>query len=111
MTGRKAEPGEYITVARKAKNTGDWFVGNVTGEKAHRSSFTFDFLEPDTEYVATVYSDTPESDCRTNTYAHAVREYRCTSRSRITLDSVEGGGFALSFRKATPADKKLKKLR
>lgn len=107
----EAEPGEYITVARKAKNTGDWFVGNVTGEKAHRSSFTFDFLEPDTEYVATVYSDTPESDCRTNTYAHAVREYRCTSRSRITLDSVEGGGFALSFRKATPADKKLKKLR
>ena len=106
----EAEPGEYITVARKAKGSGDWFVGNVTGEKNHRSSIVFDFLEPGVEYVATVYSDTPESNCFTNTYAHSIRQYRCTSKSKFVQDAVEGGGYAISFRKATPADKKIKKL-
>ena len=107
----EAEPGEYITVARKAKGTGDWFVGNVTGEKNHRSSIVFDFLEPGVEYVATVYSDTPESNCFTNTYAHSISQYRCTSKSKFVQDAVEGGGYAISFRKATPADKKIKKLK
>ena len=107
----EAEPGEYITIARKGKKTGAWFVGNVTGEKAHTSSFCFDFLDPDTEYVATVYCDTPESDCRTNTYAHSIRSYRCRKGSRITLNTVEGGGFAISFRKASPADRSLKRLK
>ena len=107
----EAEPGEYITVARKAKGTGDWFVGNVTGEKNHRSSIVFDFLDPGVEYVATVYSDTPESNCFTNTYAHSIRQYRCTSKSKFVQDAVEGGGYAISFRKATPADKKIKKLK
>ena len=107
----EAEPGEYLTVARKAKGTGDWFVGNVTGEKNHRSSIVFDFLEPGVEYVATVYSDTPESNCFTNTYAHSIRQYRCTSKSKFVQDAVEGGGYAISFRKATPADKKIKKLK
>ena len=107
----EAEPGEYITVARNAKGTGDWFVGNVTGEKNHRSSIVFDFLEPGVEYVATVYSDTPESNCFTNTYAHSIRQYRCTSKSKFVQDAVEGGGYAISFRKATPADKKIKKLK
>ena len=107
----EAEPGEYITVARKAKGTGDWFVGNVTGEKNHRSSIVFDFLEPGVEYVATVYSDTPESNCFTNTYAHSIRQYRCTSKSKFVQNAVEGGGYAISFRKATSADKKIKKLK
>ena len=107
----EAEPGEYITVARKAKGTGDWFVGNVTGEKNHRSSIVFDFLDPGVEYVATVYSDTPESNCFTNTYAHSIRQYRCTSKSKFVQDAVEGGGYAISFRKATSADKKIKKLK
>ena len=98
-------------MARKAKGTGDWFVGNVTGEKNHRSSIVFDFLEPGVEYVATVYSDTPESNCFTNTYAHSIRQYRCTSKSKFVQDAVEGGGYAISFRKATPADKKIKKLK
>lgn len=107
----EAEPGEYITVARKAKGTGEWFVGNVTGEKDHRSSIVFDFLEPEVEYVAKVYSDTPESDCYTNTYAYSIREYRCNSKSRFVQDAVAGGGYAISFRKATPADRKLKRLK
>ena len=52
----EAEPGEYITVARKAKNTNNWFVGGITGENARTSTFVLDFLEPGKQYVATLYA-------------------------------------------------------
>jgi hypothetical protein len=41
----EAEPGQYITVARKAKGTNNWFVGNVNGETPRTSNIKFDFLE------------------------------------------------------------------
>ena len=107
----EAEPGEYVTVARKAKGTGQWFVGNVTGEKDHVSEIVFDFLEPGRTYVATVYADAEDADYRTNPQAYTVREYRCTSGSRFRQKAVEGGGYAISFREAGPQDKKLKMLK
>ena len=107
----EAEPGEYVTVARKAKDSGSWFVGNVTGEHAHRSDIVFDFLEPGKVYVATIYADAPDADCRTNAQAYTVREVRCTAGSRLRQTAVAGGGYAVSFREATPADRKLKMLK
>ncbi len=107
----EAEPGEYVTVARKAKDSGRWFVGNVTGEHAHRSDIVFDFLEPGKVYVATIYADAPDADCRTNAQAYTVREVRCTAGSRLRQTAVAGGGYAVSFREATPADRKLKMLK
>ena len=107
----EAEPGEYVTVARKAKNTGKWFVGNVTGEKDHVSEISFSFLEPGKTYVATVYSDAPDANYLTNPQAYEIREFRCTSKSTLVQKAVEGGGYAISFRDATSADKKLKMLR
>lgn len=107
----EAEPGEYVTVARKAKGTGQWFVGNCTGEKDHISDFVFDFLEPGREYVATVYADGTDANYKTNAQSYTVRSYRCTDRSRFRQKAVEGGGFAISFREAAPADRKLPRLK
>lgn len=107
----EAEPGEYITVARQAKGTGEWFVGNVTGEKEHTSNIVFDFLTPGKVYVATIYADGADADCKTNPQSYTIREVRVTSKSRLQQRSVAGGGFAVSFREATPADKKLKMLK
>ena len=53
----EAEPGDYITVARKAKGTDNWFVGGITDENPRTSTFTLDFLEPGKQYVATLYAD------------------------------------------------------
>ena len=50
----EAEPGDYITAARKAKGTSNWFVGGITDENARTSNFTLDFLEPGKQYVATL---------------------------------------------------------
>lgn len=106
----EAEPGEYVTVARKAKGTGQWFLGNVTGEKARTSEIRLDFLDPDKTYVATIYSDTPETDYRTNPQSYAIRSVRCTSKSVLKQHCAEAGGYAVSFREASAADKALKKL-
>ena len=107
----EAEPGEYVTVARKAKGTGQWFVGNVTGEKKHTSVISFSFLDPDKEYVATIYSDAPDADCRTNPQAYTIRKVRCNSRSKLLQEAAEGGGYAISFREAGPQDRHIKRLR
>jgi hypothetical protein len=53
----EAEPGQYITVARKAKGTNNWFVGNVNGETPRTSNIKFDFLEKEKKYTATIYAD------------------------------------------------------
>lgn len=107
----EAEPGRYVTVARKAKETGQWFVGNVTGCEDHESCIDFSFLEPGKVYVATIYADAPDADYLTNPQAYTVKKFRCTSESRFRQKSVEGGGYAISFREAGPEDKKLKMLR
>ena len=107
----EAEPGRYVTVARKAKETGQWFVGNVTGCEDHESCIDFSFLDPGKVYVATVYADAPDANYLTNPQAYTIKEYRCTSKSSFTQKAVEGGGYAISFREAGPADKKLKMLK
>ena len=107
----EAEPGRYVTVARKARETGQWFVGNVTGDRDHVSEISFDFLDPGKVYVATVYADAPDADYLTNPQAYTVRQYRCTSETSFTQKAVEGGGYAISFREAGADDRKLPKLK
>ena len=107
----EAEPGRYVTVARKARETGQWFIGNVTGDRDHVSEISFDFLDPGKVYVATVYADAPDADYLTNPQAYTVRQYRCTSETSFTQKAVEGGGYAISFREAGTDDRKLPKLK
>ncbi|MBO5771841.1 MAG: glycoside hydrolase family 97 protein [Alistipes sp.] len=107
----EAEPGEYITIARKEKGSDKWFVGSVSGEEARVSTITFDFLDPETTYVAKIYADAADAHYKTNPQAYTIREVRCTSKSKFSQRVAAGGGYAISIRKATSADKKLKMLR
>ena len=107
----EAEVGEYITVARKAKDSGEWFLGSVAGYEARTSTVALDFLEPEQVYVAKIYADAEDAHYKTNPQAYTIREVRCTSKSTLTQRVAAGGGYAVSFRKATPADKRLKMLR
>jgi len=107
----EAEPGEYITVARCSKDKGQWFLGSVAGENARTSTVKLDFLPSDKVYVATIYADAPDAHYLTNPQAYTIREVRCTSKSTLSQHVASGGGYAVSFREATPADKKLKMLR
>ena len=102
----EAEPGDYITVARKAKGTGNWFVGGITDENARVSTFTLDFLEPGKEYVATLYTDAKDADYEKNPTAYQIKKGIVTNKTKISVKMARSGGFALSLIEAMAVDKK-----
>ena len=93
----EAEPMEYITAARKAKGTDNWFVGGVTGMKAHQSTINLNFLDKGKKYEATIYQDAKNADYKTNPQAYVITKKVVTSKSVLKLNSVAGGGFAISI--------------
>lgn len=93
----EAEPGEYITVARKAKGTNNWFVGSVAGEKGYLSQINFDFLEPGKKYLATIYADGKDADYKTNPQSYTIRKMKVTHKSRLKQQLAPGGGYAISI--------------
>ena len=93
----EAEPGEYVTVARKAKGSGQWFVGNVSGENGYTSHIDFSFLEPGKQYTATIYADAPDAHYKTNPQAYTIRKVRVTNKSTLKQKIAPGGGYAISI--------------
>ena len=102
----EAEPGDYITAARKAKGTNNWFVGGITDENARTANFTLDFLEPGKQYVATLYADGKDADYKENPTSYQIKKGIVTSKTKMYVKLARSGGFALSLIEATPADKK-----
>lgn len=93
----EAEPGRYITVARKAKGTSNWFVGGITGDNIRTSSFTLDFLEPGKKYTATLYCDGKDADYLTNPESYQIKKMTVTSKTKINVKLARSGGFAMSI--------------
>lgn len=93
----EAEPGQYITVARKAKGTNNWFVGNVNGIEPRTSNINFDFLEKGKKYTATIYADGKEANYKTNPQAYTIRKIAVTNKSKLSQLSASGGGYAISI--------------
>ena len=106
-----AEPGDLIVIARRAKGTAEWFVGGVTDENRRTAEFSFDFLDPEKSYVATLYADAPDADYRTNPEAYTIRSGKVTAKSKLKVEMAAGGGFALSIREATAEDRRLGRLK
>ena len=92
----EAEPGEYLTVARKAKGKNNWFIGNANGVTPRVSTINFDFLEKGKKYEATIYADAKDAHYKTNPQAYTIRKTRVTSKSKLSQLSAPGGGFAIS---------------
>ena len=93
----EAEPGRYITVARKAKGTNNWFVGCTAGEDGHMAHVSFDFLDPGRKYTATIYADGPTAHYEKNPQAYTIKQMKVTNKSKLTLRAASGGGFAISI--------------
>lgn len=108
----EAEPGEYVTVARKAKDSGQWFLGSVGGNESRTSKVSFDFLEKGKKYIATIYADARDAHYKTNPQAYTIEKYVVTSKTDLSQFVAPGGGYAISFVEADKGDTKgLKKLR
>ncbi|MDI6032408.1 glycoside hydrolase family 97 protein [Flavobacterium sp. LB2P84] len=93
----EAEPGQYVTVARKAKVTNNWFIGNVNGDASRTSTIKFDFLEKGKKYVATIYADAKDAHYKTNPQAYTIRKMTVTNKSKLAQLSAPGGGYAISI--------------
>ncbi|SIS97724.1 glycoside hydrolase family 97 protein [Belliella pelovolcani] len=108
----EAEPGYYLTIARKAKGTNDWYLGNVNGNEGRASQLTFDFLDSNKTYVATLYEDQKDAHYRNNPQAYEIKKGTVTHKTKLSQYSAPGGGFAISIREANAEEiKGLKKLK
>lgn len=94
-----AEPGDFIVVARKDKNSPDWYVGGVTDENARDYSLSFSFLPEDAEYECTVYCDADDSDGFTAPEKYRIYKLCVNSSSVIPLRMARAGGFAVSLKR------------
>ena len=93
----EAEPGYYITTARKDKNSNNWFVGNVNGLKARTSTISLDFLEKGKKYEATIYADAADAHYKTNPQAYKITKQKVTYKSKLQLTTAPGGGYGISI--------------
>ncbi len=93
----EAEPGDYITVARKAKGTNNWFIGNVNGETPRTSKIRLDFLDKGKTYEATIYADAKDAHYKTNPQAYTIRKVKVNSKSQLSQYAAPGGGYAVSI--------------
>jgi hypothetical protein len=108
----EAEPGKYVTVARKEKGTNNWFIGSATGNANHQSVISLDFLEKGKNYIATIYADTKDTDYKLNPQSYQIVKGLVNSKNKLKINTVEAGGYAISLFEVTTSDemKGLKKL-
>ena len=93
----EAEPGEYVTIARKDKKTEDWFIGNSNGYVKRKANVDLSFLEKDKKYIATIYRDHQKADYKINPQAYVIESKRVTSQTVLKLLTVPAGGFAIKI--------------
>ena len=93
----EAEPADYITVARKAKGTQNWFIGGKCDENGHKTTIKLDFLEKGRKYNCTIYADAPDAHYETNPQAYVITKRVVKRGDTLKLQEAPGGGFAVSL--------------
>ena len=102
----EAEPGDFLTIARKEKGSSRWFVGGITDENARTAEFRLDFLDPTKKYVATLYADGEDADYLKNPTAYRIKKGLVTAKTKLRVRLARSGGFALSLEEATRENSK-----
>lgn len=93
----EAEPGKYVTVARKDKNSENWYIGNSNGLEKRSTKIKLDFLDKGKKYEAIIYQDAKDAHYKTNPQAYVISKKKVTNKSELELFSAPGGGFAVSI--------------
>lgn len=93
----EAEPGEYITIARKEKGKNNWFLGAITNTNGRSTDINLEFLDPGKKYIATIYADAADADYQKKPEAYQITKKTVTIGSTIHLILANGGGAAVSF--------------
>ncbi len=104
----EAEPGEYVTVARKEKGAANWYIGAITNQNGRNAIIPLDFLDKGTKYAITIYADADDADWKKNPEAYKITKYYVNAGTKLNIKLANGGGAAISIKPATEADKGLK---
>jgi hypothetical protein len=102
----EAEPGDYLTIARKAKNKDEWYVGAITDEQARTATIPLSALTPKRSYVATIYADAADADWERNPMAYRIESFLVDDRTTLRIPLASGGGAAVSLKPASAEDMK-----
>lgn len=102
----EAEPGDYISIARKAKNKEEWFIGAITDEQKRNAVMPLAFLKTGQKYVATIYSDKAGADWDKNPMAYEIHSTIVDNKTTLKQELAAGGGAAISLKPATTSDLK-----
>lgn len=94
----EAEPGDYITIARKAKNKEEWYVGGISDENARVSTVTFKYLPKGKTFTATIYADGKDASYDKNPQSYTIRKVKVNAKTVIKQQIAPGGGFAISIK-------------
>ncbi len=97
----EAEPGDYLTIARKAKGKNEWFIGAITDENSRTATVSLNFLDSGKQYVATIYADAKDADWEKNPMVYEIKSYLVDSKTALKLALANGGGAAVSLKVAT----------
>ena len=91
------EVGDFVTIAREERETGNWFVGGITDENARELSMNFDFLPEGKSYTGVIYKDSQDAHFKDNPTGIVIEEFDANSKTALTVRLAEGGGFAISL--------------
>lgn len=91
------EVGDFVTIARKERETGNWFLGSITDENSRTFDVSFNFLEENQDYIAIIYKDGKDAHWDKNPLDIKIETLTVNNRSKLTLELAEGGGTAISI--------------
>lgn len=94
----EAEPGDYLSIARKAKGKNDWFIGAITDEQVREAILPLSFLDNGKKYTATIYADAPQADWKTNPEAYTIKTIVVDAKTKLKVKLANGGGAAITLR-------------
>ena len=92
----EAEPGRYITVARKDKHSDNWYIGNTSNENGHTSELLLNFLDKNKKYEATIYADAKNADWQTNPKAYTITKQKVNAKTKLKLTAAKLNNESIS---------------
>lgn len=94
----EAEPMDYVTIARKDKNSDEWYIGSTAGTADRKSNIDLSFLDPGRKYEATIYAEGPDANTVDRQTSYTITKKKVTSKSKLSLHAIAGGGYAISIK-------------
>lgn len=105
----EAEPGDYLTISRKAKNKEEWYIGAITDENSRTAVIPLNYLNKGQSYVATIYMDAQDASWDVNPMSYKIENYIVTDKTTLKVKLAPGGGAAISVKPANEDELKMYK--